>query len=477
MLQVENYVLSAALFVRLLGLIYFFAFGAFLFQIKGLIGANGILPVEGFLRSVKRNVQHPYRLLPTLFWWNASDRMLVALVAAGTLCGLLLFLGFYPPLMLLLLYILYLSLYGVGQDFLSFGWELFLLEITILAFFLSLTAIPNIFVWIALNFLLFRFHFEGGVVKFLSGDPNWRNLTAVAYHYQTQPLPNTQAWYVHKLPMPFHKFSCALMLFIEIPFAFALFWSIDARAIVYVGFVGLQLAIWWTGNFSFLNYLTVAFCTILLSDHYLQPLFSWLQPSATPTPLPLEIGVSIIGSLLLLAQALSFIQHFRPTYTLRRLLSYLQPWCCANRYGIFAVMTTQRIEIIIEGSEDGIHWKEYLFWYKPSEVERRPRRISPYQPRIDWQAWFLPFSRARDESWLYNFLYRLLLGTPEVVKLLRHNPFFEKPPRFIRAIAYDYVFSDWKTKKETGAWWIRKRLGRYTEDLTLKMSDSNFSDK
>lgn len=458
----SHYIASGELFIRLLGIVYVFAFGAFLFQIKGLLGKNGILPVAEYLRYIKQRLKHPYASVPTLFWFNSSDLSLMGVVFAGTLCGILLLAGVFPSLMLFLLYVLYLSVVSAGQDFLSFGWEMFLLEITLNAFFLSLTVVPNPIIWLSLNVLLFRFHFQGGIVKFQSRDPNWRNLTGVAHHYQSQPLPNTQAWYAYRLPLWFQKLSCALMLIVEIIVPFLIFTTDEARLGVYFAFVGLQFFIWVTGNFSFLNYLTVVFCTILIADNFLP-----YPVVPVETPLGMELFLTVVGTILLLAQIINLWNAFLPRISfLSEIFAYLNPFHIGNRYGIFAVMTTKRIEIVMEGSDDGINWKEYLFRYKPSEVERRPRRVSPYQPRLDWQMWFLPFSQYASEGWFQNFCYHLLNGTPEVLKLLRYNPFQGKPPKYIRAVAYDYVF----TAPGEKGWWKRKLVGHYTPSLSLKSS-------
>lgn len=470
MFEPQNYVISSGLFLQLLGFVFFFAFGAFLFQIRGLIGKEGILPINRYLALIshhfgKTRVYH----IPSLFWINCSDTALMSVVALGTLLSIFLFFNVYPAIVLPLLFILYLSIVSVGQDFLSFGWESFLLEITFNAFFLSLTPVPNPLIWISLNLLLFRFHFQGGAVKLLSRDKNWWNLTAIAYHYQSQPIPNTIAWYAYKLPLWFHKASTAIMFCIEMAVPFGIFVnSSEIRLFVFICFFGLQFFIWATGNFSFLNYLTVALSVILVSDIYLIPL-GFHQKQLSPTPLFLDIFVTAIGAILVTLQVMNLWNHFFPPNRIfTKLQRWVQPFHIINRYGIFAVMTTKRYEIVIEGSDDGEEWKEYLFNYKPSELNRRPRRISPYQPRIDWQVWFLPFNYYQNEVWFQNFLFHLLSGTARVVALLRHNPFQEKPPRYIRVLLYDYEFTDSKEKAETGNWWKRRFVGNYAPILSLK---------
>lgn len=445
------------IFIRLLGFVYFCAFGAFIFQIKGLLGKEGILPITRFLDFIQvRYSKEHYRLkFPTLFWFNNSDKALLAVVYSGTFLSVLLMFGIYPPPILLMLYILYLSIVTVGQIFLGYGWEGFLLEVTAHAFLLTLTPIPDIMVWLSVNFLIFRFHFQAGAVKIQSKDANWRNLTAISYHYETQPLPNTTAYYIYRAPMWFHKMCCAGMFFIELALPFALFFGPEARLAAFIGFTGLQFTIWATGNLSFLNYLTVTLCTLLIA----------------PQPTEQGILMGIIGSLYLALQIIQFTHHFFPRAEFERILAPFHPYYIGNRYGIFAVMTTKRYEIVTEGSLDGKEWKEYIYKYKPSLLNWRPRRISPYQPRIDWQAWFLPFRDYMYDSWYQNFLAHLLKNTPDVIKLLRFNPFPDQPPNFIRSKAYLYKFTTFKEKKETGNWWKREYAGFFGPTISLKKDE------
>jgi hypothetical protein len=467
MFSCELYTIAAHLVPRALGAIYFVVFLPFLFQIRGLIGKNGILPVADFLGRIRLFCgKKSYVVAPTLFWISCSDAALLTVVALGMLCSLLLVFGFAPSLMLFLLYFLYLSIISVGQDFLSFGWELFLQEITLNCFFLSLTREPNLLVWISCNLLLFRFHFQAGAVKLQSKDIHWKDLSAIWYHYQSQPLPNTTAWYVYKLPLWFHKLSTLFMFIAELVVPFAIFFTEDMRLCTFVVLAGLQLMIWATGNFSYLNHLTLVLCLILVSNSVFE-----------------HIGISsvnqgedhwflwVVGVLLITLQLIRLYDHFRPKKVFRALFAILSPFHIVNRYGIFAVMTCTRYEIVIEGSHDGVVWKEYLFRYKPSEIDRRPRRISPYQPRLDWQAWFLPFTSFAREPWFQSFLVHLLKGTKEVAILLRHNPFADTPPRFVRALCYIYEYTSFEEKKKSGNWWKRRLVGRYSPELQLVKKD------
>jgi hypothetical protein len=463
----ESYTLSAAIFIRLLGCIYFFAFGAFLFQIKGLIGSRGILPITTFLDAVKRRYPDKYGyIIPTVFWLNSTDKALMGVTLAGTVISLLLVFGMIPWLMLLLLYVLYLSIISVGQDFLSFGWEGFLLEVTAHAFLISLSPLPNLMVWISVNFLLLRFHFQSGIVKFQSRDPNWRNMTALVYHYTTTPLPMALAWFMQKLPLWFQKFSCITMFVIELIVPLGVLGPENIRFAVFVAFFLLQFCIWISGNYSYLNHLTVVLSVILISNKFFP---ERLAVSTTDNSTwSLNLFLSLAGTTLLGLQMIRLWDHFFPSRWAYKILYPLTFFHLVNRYGIFAIMTTKRYEIIVEGSIDGSTWQEYGFWYKPSEVSRRPRRIAPYQPRIDWQVWFLPFSNFSSERWFQNFLFHLLKSTPDVLALLRINPFREHPPKYVRALVYDYEWTSYQEKKATGNWWKRTYIGEYSSVMMLK---------
>lgn len=464
----EDYTSSITLLIRLLGLIYLFAIGAFCFQIQGLLGKNGILPVTEFLNYFQW--RFPYKrffYIPSFFWFNSSDGALLGLAYVGSLIAIALVCGFYPSICLGLLILIYLSIVSVGQDFLSFGWESFLIEISFYTFWISLTPTPNLMMWICLNFLLFRFHIQAGAVKLQSRDRTWRDLTALKYHYQSQPLPNTWAWYVYRWPIEFHKFSTLFMFIVELIVPFGLFFSEEIRFGVGIAFIGLQVVIWLTGNFSYLNHLTVAFSTITFNNAFLAPFIPSHESHASHWMI--ESFISTLGIIFLILQIIRLWHHFQPQRNyLTKCFSGLATFHLVNRYGLFAIMTTERYEIVLEGSDDGENWKEYMCKYKPSEITRRPRRISPYQPRLDWQMWFLPFDDFESQTWFHQFLFHLLKGTPEVLKLIRYNPFTDKPPVYIRALIYDYKFSTTRQKKEKGWWWQRELIGQYSPVLTLR---------
>jgi predicted DCC family thiol-disulfide oxidoreductase YuxK len=484
------YFLVRWLFLRALGAVYFFAFVSLWTQIVGLIGHDGILPAGQFMSAVKQQCDlrgigiERFHLLPTLCWFDASDAFLNFQCAAGVVLSLVLIAGFAPVPCLALLWLLYLSLVTVGRDFLGFQWDSLLLEAGLLAvFFAPLQLLPRpsceappsrLWVWL-LRLLLFKLMFSSGCVKLLSGDPNWRNLTALTFHYQTQPLPPWTAWYASQLPLWFQKFSCASVFVIELGAPFLMF---GPRRIRFAGaalLAGLQTLILLTGNYTFFNWLTLALCLLLLDDFALARFAprGWLAKFGVsggrrwPQPLLVAVAVTVLAaSSFMLAITLGCRS---PLLTpLAWVAGELEPFRSVNNYGLFAVMTTQRNEIIVEGSNDGVNWLPYEFKYKPGDVNRRPAFVAPFQPRLDWQMWFAALGSREQNPWFGNFCGRLLQGSPDVLALLAKNPFPGHPPRFIRAELYNYHFTNFAERRATGAWWRRELVGEYLPAISLR---------
>jgi predicted DCC family thiol-disulfide oxidoreductase YuxK len=483
-------------FLRALGLIYLIAFVSLWMQIGGLIGSNGILPVGPYMSGAAHYFDangvgiNRFRLLPTLSWFSTSDSFLHFECAAGTVLSCLLIIGIAPTPCLFLLWLIYLSLATVGRDFLGFQWDNLLLEAGFVAIFFaplqlwprpSREAPPSRLVLWLFRWLLFRLMFESGVVKLTSGDPTWHNLTALTFHYETQPLPTWIGWYAYQLPVWFQKASCLVMFVIELGVPFLIFAPRRLRMFGGGALAFLQVLILLTGNYTFFNWLTLALCLPLLDDFALKrigpsPLRSGFAKHATGDikralvawPRVVTIGLAAIVIPISLMQ-LIFTLGARPSLLKPVAFAYewLAPFRSVNSYGLFAVMTTERREIIVEGSRDGKTWLPYEFKYKPGDVKRRPVFVAPYQPRLDWQMWFAALGSYQENPWFVNFCVRLLQGSPEVLGLLGRNPFPDKPPRYVRAVVDDYHFTNFTERRQNGDWWKRERRNEYLAPISL----------
>lgn len=493
-----DHLLIRRLFLSFLGLIYFVAFVSLAVQITGLIGRNGILPAAELMSQARAALQangtglDRYRLLPTLCWFGASDGFLRFQCVAGAGLALLLIAGIAPPVCLALLWLLYLSLATVCRDFLGFQWDNLLLETGFLAmFFAPWQWLPRLarqkppsgtVLWL-LRLLLFKLMFLSGVVKLESGDETWRHLTALTYHYETQPLPNWIAWQAHQLPLWFHQCSCALMFVVELAVPFLIFAPRRVRMAGGLTIAALQVLILLTGNYAFFNWLTLALCLLLFDDTALAGLLPrhWTARYASATAgAPTSAGHRrrwrrvCIAPVAIVVVSLSAVQVLAPLGLLSdwaepavAAYRWVSPFRTVNNYGLFAVMTIERPEIIIEGSNDGRDWKEYEFRYKPGDLKRRPGFVAPHQPRLDWQMWFAALGDFRRNPWLVNFCVRLLQGSPDVLGLLEKNPFPHQPPKYIRARLYRYQFTSRAERRRTGAWWKRELQGEYLPPLAL----------
>jgi hypothetical protein len=389
---------------------------------------------------------------------------LQAAAIAGAAVALLLFLGIlkagWERLLLICLYILYLSFSTAGQDFLSFQWDSLLLETGFLAMFLGNSrCVILLFRW-----LLFRLMFLSGVVKLTSHDPVWRDFTALAFHYMTQPLPTPLAWYMYQLPLAVQRFSTAVTLFIELAIPFLFFaprpWRFVGAALA----LFLQVLIFLTGNYTFFNLLTISLCVFLFDDRALEKLH--LKARATRTH---AIAVWAVAIVILVLSVSEIDQTYFETSpdAESALVRVAGPFQIANTYGLFASMTTTRPEITIQGSNDGVTWLDYDFPYKPGDLRQPPHWVAPYQPRLDWQMWFAALSDYRASPWFTNLMVRLLQGSPDVLDLFKKNPFPSGPPKYIRAQLFQYSFTDFATRRATGDWWKREPEGLYFPQISL----------
>ena len=480
-------------FLRALGTIYLIAFVSLWAQVDGLVGTDGMSPANQFLPAVRAQVgPGAYILLPTLCWFNQSDAFFHFLCGGGVLFSLLLIFRIAPALSLAALFVLYLSLTIAGQIFFNFQWDVLLLEAGFLSIFFAPWRLwprelsaragstipatapvsrPALFL---LKLLLFKLMLMSGVVKLTSGDPSWWNLTALDYHYWSQPLPTLFAWWADKTPEWFKHFSVAFCLVVEIIVPFFIWAPRRLRLIAAGLLIFLQLAIGITGNYCFFNLLTIALCLLLIDDSMVGTSFQGVRGQRGALSLPDQLAAWGAVAVIFLTLPINVWLIFsafkplaRPPRVVANVYERLEAFRIVNGYGLFRVMTKDRCEIVLEGSADGIDWLPYEFKWKPGDVKRAPGWCAPHQPRLDWQMWFAALGTPQENPWLIALTFRLLQGSRDVSDLLAHNPFPDKTPRYIRTMFYRYRFTTTDEHHQTGEWWKREELREYLPMLSL----------
>jgi predicted DCC family thiol-disulfide oxidoreductase YuxK len=504
-------------FLRMLGLVYLIAFVSLWIQIDGLVGSNGMSPVSQFLPAVQQQLGlDAYFLLPTLCWFDSSNAFLHFLCGGGVVLSLLLIFGVAPALLLVVLFVFYLSLTIAGQVFLNFQWDVLLLETGFLSIFLAPWRLwpRDLLLWPAsatpgtatsaiaspvsraglflLKFLLFKLMLMSGVVKLTSGDDSWgwlnhsfhwTALTALDYHYWSQPLPTVFGWWADKTPEWFKHFSVVFCLAVEIIVPFFI-WATRRPRLAAAGLViFLQMVIALTGNYCFFNLLTVTLCLLLIDDAAIGTVRRDIRapingaPNASPArsgrPLPNRLCSYAAIAVIVVTFPINawlifsaFKPQSRPLRWLANFYEQLEPFRIVNGYGLFRVMTKDRCEIVVEGSTDGINWAPYEFKWKPGDVKRAPGWCAPHQPRLDWQMWFAALETPKQNPWFVGLIVRLLEGSEDVTGLLARNPFPDKPPHYIRATFYRYRFTNSEERRQTGAWWKRHELREYLPTIS-----------
>jgi predicted DCC family thiol-disulfide oxidoreductase YuxK len=466
---------STEVFLRLLAVIYGIAFLSFWVQLNGLVGNQGILPAPLFLDAAGKQLGAArWYDLPSLCWIFGGGMFLHVLCAAGVILAVGALVNFLRPLCLIGLWVAWLSLAVPGQIFLNFQWDTLLLETGLLAIFVAAWRSgdgrpepPRAARWL-LWWLLIRLMLMSGLVKLASGDPTWRNLTALIYHYETQPLPTWAGWWVSQLPAKFQQFSCLVMFVVELGGPLLLLGPRRPRLAGALSLIVLQLLIALTGNYTYFNLLTVALCLLFLDDAWWA---RWLAIAPSPRHRAAAAGflprwaLRTLLVFVVLVTSLQFLptlnRKLTPTGWLASGLDHLGAFRSLNNYGLFAVMTTSRPEIVFEGSDNGSTWEAYEFKAKPGDLTRRPGFVAPHQPRLDWQLWFAALAYPQRERWVMAFMERLLEGEPAVLGLLRSNPFPRHPPRYVRAVLYEYEFTTPSERARTGNWWRRTPVDFY----------------
>jgi hypothetical protein len=519
------------IFLRALALIYFSAFYSLLFQIKGLIGPQGILPAREFLRAAAEQVGIArYYYVPSLYWISASSAGLMIITWIGLAAAVIAFLNIWPRLCFFICFLCFLSFIAASDVFSSYQSDGMLLEAGFIAlFFAPRGSLPG---WgghdppsrmsqFLLQWEWFRIYFESGMVKLLSGDVEWRNFTAMDEYYQNGPLPTWIGWYAEHLPHWFHAATVAGTLALELGLVFMMFFPRRVRLICFFIVTPWEIGVIFTANYTFLNYLVLSLGFLLLDDKFLlrfvparwRPHEEELRPrepardqqeedegplsilatvEAGPTKTEAQLRETLpprsgwrdrlgfywwAAGVVLSAVMLTWI-FYDTTAEMIGLpfghipvpvgpVAALEPFRIANQYGLFAVMTRGRYEIEFQGSNDGQNWKVYEFRNKPQATNEAPRIYAPYQPRFDWNLWFASLGGWRQNEMVPLTEERLLGNSPDVLSLFRNNPFPQIPPRYVRAVLWQYWFISLDEKRRTGNWWRRQYLGLYAPELTM----------
>jgi lipase maturation factor len=517
------------IFLRGLGLIYFSAFYSLLFQIKGLIGPDGILPASEYLEGLAKLGLKRFWYAPTLLWFASGPHMLMATCWIGIVAAILLVVNVWPRVMLVVCFVCFLSFVSAAQDFSSYQSDGMLLEAGFISVFMAPPGLrpglgqgrpPMRASLFLLQWEWFRIYFESGLVKLASGETQWRNFTAMDEYYQNGPLPTWIGWYVQQLPHGFHAFATGATLALELGLVWTLFLPRRWRIACFFVVTLWQIPVILTANYTFLNYLVLLLGVLLLDDRFLKrwlpqwmvrrlplkferstadaaeavPIQSEVKPRLAPETgqgfrerlaeetAPIgwargrvvryakAVGIVLSGvvlSWIFYATTVEMVWILVPEAPLPTLpVVALEPFRIANRYGLFAVMTRGRYEIEFQGSIDGQTWVPYEFRYKPQDMSLAPRIYAPYQPRFEWNLWFASLDTWRDNMFVVSAEERLLANNPDVLALFRANPFADSSPRLIRAVVYQYWFTSLAEKRASGMWWRRKFLGLYAPVLT-----------
>ena len=492
----RTHLLPRWFFLRALGLIYFSAFYSLVFQIKGMIGPRGILPAAGYLGDVASYYPGLLRFwfAPTLLWFGAGNHALMLITWLGLLASLAVVFNLWPRLSLSVCLICFLSFVAAAQDFSGFQSDGMLLEAGFISLFFAPPGLrpglgaghaPSRLSLFLLRWEWFRIYFESGVVKLTSGDYSWRHLTAMDDYYQNGPLPTWLGWYVQQLPHRFHASTAFMTLAAELGLVCMLFLPRRFKLVCFLIVTPFQIGIILTANYTFLNYLVLLLGFLLLDDGFARSLLpqrwkNWgrrvpaesSETNAAPTrsaawlrPLWRGVAAIYLGWVFYATTALLFAMVPHAAHLPLGPARALEPFRIANQYGLFANMTHERYEIEFQGSTDGQNWVPYPFRYKPQDVRKAPGIYAPYQPRFEWDLWFASLSQWRNYPWVVQTEERLLLNEPDVLSLFAGNPFAGAPPKQVRAVLWQYWFTDRATKRKDGTWWRRQLLGVYAPAL------------
>jgi hypothetical protein len=456
-LSAPDYTIARLVIERGLGLIYLIAFVVALRQFPALSGEHGLQPATRLLARIR------FLDAPSIFQWGYSDRRLGVVVWAGVAIAALTVLGIpqlapIPVTMAswFVLWILYQSIVNIGGTFYSFGWESLLLEAGFLGIFLGNAEVaPPWLVILAFRWLAFRVEFGAGLIK-LRGDRCWRELRCMDWHHETQPMPNPLSWWFHHLPRPLHRVEVLGNFVAQLVLPFGLFLPQPFAAIAAILMIGTQLYLVVSGNYAWLNWVTILAAVAGIAD----PIAG--GQSYAPTPVWFTAAVIALAGVVVILSWWPVRNMASPGQAMN---ASFNPFHIVNTYGAFGTVGRERIELVIEGTDADAGgestWREYRFKGKPDDPRRLPPQVAPYHHRLDWLLWFIPLSPVYGGEWFVRFLVRLLEGDRATLRLLRGNPFPDAPPKQIRVRLFRYRFSTWAEWRQTGAWWVRSYVGEY----------------
>ena len=474
-LTAPDYTIARFLIERGLAVIYAIAFIVALKQFPVLCGERGLQPAPRLLARVR------FLDAPSLFHWGYTDRRLAIVSWVGIVVALLLVVGMpqIAPLPVTMLawfglWVLYQSIVNVGGTFYGFGWESLLLEAGFLAIFLgNAEAAPPWLVIVAFRWLAFRVEFGAGLIK-LRGDQCWRDLTCMDFHHETQPMPNPLSWFFHHLPRPLHRIEALGNFVAQLILPFGLFLPQPIATIAAVLMIGTQLYLVVSGNYAWLNWLTILAAVAGIAD----PVARAVLPSTPtaqvaafePTPAWFTVAVLAVSAVIVVLSWWPVRNMASPRQAMN---ASFNPFHIVNTYGAFGTVSRRRYEVIVEGTdaaEPGTDatWREYEFTGKPGDPRRLPPQVAPYHLRLDWLLWFIPLSPSYGGEWFLRFLLRLLEGDQATLGLVRRNPFAATPPRFVRVRLFHYRFSTWQELRTTRALWVRTFASDYIPPVSLR---------
>lgn len=483
-LNPPTYWLTRFVILRLLGAIYAIAFLVAINEILPLIGSNGLLPAGLYLSRISTALGSDgagFMRLPSIFWLGHSDAALLITAWIGFILSCVVAAGYANALLLAFLWFLYMSFVHIGQEWYGYGWEIQLTETGFLAIFLCplldmrpfpRTA-PPMQIIILFRWLIFRIMLGAGLIK-IRGDVNWRIGTALYHHFETQPIPGPLSRWFHFLPRIVLKAGVWFNFIAELAAPWFVFWPRLARHIAGSIIVLFQLNIILSGNLSFLNWLTIIPALACFDDGFWSKLLprklirkAKKAAADAETSRPMVITSWIVTIIIAFLSIQPIINMMSPGQIMN---TSFDPLELVNTYGAFGTVEQQRSNVVFEGtmdedSTDNANWKSYVYKGLPVELDRRPPQIAPYQLRLDWQMWFASMSTPDEYPWTLNLVWKLLHNDPGIVNLFANNPFPDKPPKYIRAVLYNYKFVKPRNK---GLWWDRRKISIWLPAMSVK---------